>query len=133
MAEQEIQQNYNFVENIWDASLKKYREGNTTLGKDTRTSEGIKTDEILETQKPFFSSIMNSMFCHNNAEIMKMMEIVMRRVMREENQGIKTSINTKLIDLTIENDRLDSLNRQDNLIVVGYEEPAKNYDQYGRD
>ena len=123
MAAQSTQQNNSFADNIWDETFKKYQDENiTNIGKGTRKTEAIKTDEILETQKPFFSTLMSSWFCHNNAIMLKMMEDVVRKVISEEIKGVNECTNKKLIDLTIKNDNLDSANRQDNLIILGHEE-----------
>ena len=134
MGEEANQLNANIVDTIWENSFKKYKdETNTNIGRVTRNSEEIKTDEILENQRPFFSSVFTSMFSHNNMEMMKMMELLIRKVVTEVNQGLISNTNNKLIDLAIENDRLDSINRLDNILVIGHIEPDKNYDQYGRE
>ena len=38
-----------------------------------------------------------------------------------------------VLDETLNRDSLDSYNRQDNIIVFGYEEPQKNYEPNGRE
>ena len=140
MADQQID---SFVDTIWDDTFKKYKDENpTSLGKETRASPVIESDAILEKQKPFFSNLLSTAFSGNNEkirsemrnEMMSDMEAIFRRVLDEreetrltEIRTLKTSINDKLLDLNIINDRLDASNRQDNLLLIGYEEPSKNY------
>ena len=146
MADQQDQQNQQiggFVDNIWDTTLKRYKEENlTNVGMETRSSSVIETDNTLEKQKPFFSSLLNSAFSNNNAlvhrQMMIEMEAIFRRVLdekeesrKEEINGLVKATNGKLLDLNIINDRLDTNTRQDNLILIGQEEPSNNYTQYG--
>ena len=53
--------------------------------------------------------------------------------LRDENTKALESLRHKLIEEKLNNDRLEAYNRQDNIIVFGWEEPSTNYETYGRE
>ena len=121
------------MDSIWDDTLKRFKEENPN-GIETRSS----SENTLEKQKPFFASLLDSAFSNNNAKMISEMEAIFRRVLdekeetrRKEFKDLVKATNEKLLDLNIVNDRLDTAARQDNLILIGQEEPAHNYTQYG--
>ena len=54
-------------------------------------------------------------------------------ITRDDHNKSIESLRLKLLDEKLNNDKLESYNRQDNIILFGYEEPAKNYEPLGRE
>ena len=44
-----------------------------------------------------------------------------------------TTMRSQDLDHKLQMDKIETFNRQDNIIVIGYEEPAQNYQTYGRE
>ena len=140
MATQDAQINH-IVEKSIEDSLKLFKDENTeSIGKDTRTTAAIEMNEILEKQKPFFANLLGFMIRSNNEIMMSNMESMLRRIIDEKDaerhteiQKIRSDTSDKTLDLVLKIDKLETQNRQDNIILFGHEEPVGNYSAYGRE
>ena len=54
-------------------------------------------------------------------------------ITRDDHNKSIESLRLKLLDEKLNNDKLECYNRQDNIILFGYEEPSKNYEPLGRE